>query len=153
MCHHKQSFDCYNFLSLDRKKNLLSENLISQKETLPVTMGRFRRAFTAKEKLAAIAHAEAHGNRPASHEFSIDESQHPPVEKAEAKTTDHAAQETSQQRSSEKLPQIEEKVLEFEMEHRRCGQSVSTTEIRIHGTKVAMSIKTSKLRLIGATPS
>ena len=43
--------------------------------------------------------------------------------------------------SSKKSPQIVEKVLEFVMERRQCGQSVCTSEISVHGTKVSMSMK------------
>ena len=104
-------------------------------------MGRFRRAFTAKEKLAAIAYAEAHGNRAAGHEFSIDESNIRQRRKQKLRLQTMPRKKQANRGSSEKFPQIEEKVLEFVMERRRCGQSVSTSEIRIHGTKVAKSMK------------
>lgn len=37
-------------------------------------IGKVRQSFTAKEKLRVITYAEAHSNRAASREFTIDES-------------------------------------------------------------------------------
>ena len=104
-------------------------------------MGRFRRAFTAKEKLAAIDYAEAHGNRAAGREFFIDESNIRQWRKQKPRLQTMPRKKQANRGSSEKFPKIEEKVLEFVMERRQCRQSVSTSEICIHGTKVAKSMK------------
>ena len=95
-------------------------------------MGRFRRAFTAKEKLAAVAYAEAHGNRAAGREFTIDESCIRQWRKQKSRLQAMPRKKQADRGSVEKFPQIEEKVLEFVLERRPCGKSVSTSEIRVH---------------------
>ena len=104
-------------------------------------MGHFRRAFTAKEKLAAVAYAEAHGNRAAGREFTIDESCIRQWRKQKSRLQAMPRKKQADRGSAEKFAQIEEKVLEFVLERRRCGKSVSTSEIRVHAIKVAKSMK------------
>ena len=86
-------------------------------------MGRFRRAFTAKEKLAAIAFAEAQGNRAAGREFSVDESCIRQWRKQKSKLQAMPATKKADRGKSEQFPQMEEKVLEWVLE--RCLQGNS----------------------------
>ena len=76
-------------------------------------MGRFRRAFTAKEKLAAIAFAEAQGYRAAGCEFSEDESCIRQWRKQKSRLQAMPATKKADRVKSEQFPQMEEKMLEW----------------------------------------
>lgn len=75
-------------------------------------MGRIRRAFSSKEKLAAIAFAEAHGNRAAGREFTVDESCIRQWRRQKSKLEAMPTTKKAARGSSEKFPQVEEHILE-----------------------------------------
>lgn len=104
-------------------------------------MGRIRRAFTTKEKLAAIAFAESHGNRAAGREFTVDESCVRQWRRQKAKLQTMPTTKKADRGSSEKFPTVEEHVLEWVLDRRRQGIAVSTVEIRLQSRLVAKKLK------------
>ena len=115
---HKQSFDCsyYCYCCCQERKN-------------SAVMGRFRRAFTAKEKPAAIAFAEAQGNQAAGHELGVDESCIRLWRKQKSRLQAMPATKKADRGKLEQFPQMEEKVLEWVLERQCQGIAVSVVEI------------------------
>ena len=127
--HHKHYFDCSYccyFCCQERKNSAV--------------MGHFRRAFTAKEKLAVIAFAEAQGNQAASCEFNIDESCIQQWGKQKSRLQAMPATKKADRGKSEQFPQRKEKVLEWVLELRCQGIAVSMVKIRLQARLIAKKL-------------
>ena len=109
-------------------------------------MGRIRRAFSSKEKLAAIAFAEAHGNRAAGREFAVDESCIRHWRKQKSKLEAMPTTKKAARGSSEKFPQVEERILEWVSDRRRQGIAISTVEIRLQAKLIAKKLHVKDFR-------
>ena len=103
-------------------------------------MGRVRRAFTAKEKLAAVSYADAHGNRAAGREFTIDESCIRQWRRQRSRLEKMPSTKKADRGTSEKFPQVEQQVYDWVSERHLQGIAVSTVEIRLQGRLIAKKL-------------
>ena len=99
-----------------------------------------RRAFTAKEKLAAVSYADAHGNRAAGREFTIDESCIRQWRRQRSRLEKMPSTKKADRGTSEKFPQVEQQVYDWVSERRLQGIAVSTVEIRLQGRLIAKKL-------------
>ena len=94
-------------------------------------MGRIRNAFTAGEKLRAVAYAEAQGNRAAGREFTISEANIRQWRKQKDRLQKLPKQKKAERGSTAHHPELETQLLAWTLDVRQQGIGLTTTEIRI----------------------
>ena len=100
-------------------------------------MGKVRQSYTAKEKLKVIAYAEAHGNRAAGREFTVDESNVRAWRKQKDRLQKLPKTKMADRGSSAHFPAIEKELLPWVNDRRQQGLSISTTELRLKALNIA----------------
>lgn len=103
-------------------------------------MGKERNAYTAKEKLAVIAYAEARGNRAAGREFSVGESSVRDWRRIKDRLKKMPRMKKADRKGQAQYPEVEEKLIEWVTDRRRRGIAVSTVEIRFFGKQIATDL-------------
>ena len=89
-------------------------------------MGRIRKSYTAKEKLAVIKFAEAHGNRAAGREFGVGEASVRDWRRMKDRLAKLPKTKQADRGSKAHFQQVEEQLLEWVTDRRRQGIAVST---------------------------
>ena len=100
-------------------------------------MGQVRISFTAKEKLRVVAYAEAHGNRAAGREFSVNESNVRLWRNQKDRLKQMPKTKMANRGSAVHYPEIEADLLKWVTDRRLQGYGISTTELRLKGLHVA----------------
>jgi len=91
-------------------------------------MGKVRQSsYTAKEKLRVIAYAEAHGNRAAGREFTIDESN----VRSWRKQKDRIQKMPKSKMANRGKSAIEKELMPWANDRRQQGLSISSIELRL----------------------
>jgi len=98
-------------------------------------MDKVRQSFTAKEKLRVIAYAEAHGNRAAGREFTIDESNVRSWRKQKDRIQKMPKSKMANRGKSALWPAIEKELMPWVNDRRQQGLSISSTELCLKALK------------------
>ena len=118
-------------LMLDLKKPVLPE-----RNTLAIK----RQAFTAKEKLAAVAYADTHGNRATGRKFNVDESCVRQWRKQQSQLEEMPSTKQADRGTFEKFPQLELLVYSWVLECRSKGIELSTGEVLRQARRIARKL-------------
>lgn len=100
-------------------------------------MGNIRQSFTVREKLKVIAYAEAHGNRAAGRQFSINEANARLWRRQRDRLQQLPKTKMAERGRSALFPDLEAELLIWVTERRQQGYGVSTAEIRVKALKIA----------------
>ena len=106
-------------------------------------MGKVRNAYTAREKLAAVKFAEAHGNRAAGGEFGINQASIREWRKKKDRLKKLPKTKQAERDSKAHFPEVEAESMTWIEDQRRQGIAVSTAEIRLQASQVAQRLKIS----------
>ncbi|MCU7901008.1 MAG: hypothetical protein KZQ66_02470, partial [Candidatus Thiodiazotropha sp. (ex Lucinoma aequizonata)] len=112
-------------------------NLLPRISLSSIKMGRVRNAYTAREKLAVIKYAEAHGNRAAGREFSVGESSVRDWRRMKDRLAKLPKTKQAERGSKAHFPEVEVQLLEWITDRRRQGIAVATIEIRLQAKMIA----------------
>ena len=100
-------------------------------------MGKIRQSFTAREKLKVIAYAEAHGNRAAGREYSINEANIRQWRKQKERLQKLPSTKMAERGSSAHFPELEADILKWVTDRRLQGYGISTAELRLKAILMA----------------
>ncbi|CAC5369508.1 unnamed protein product [Mytilus coruscus] len=103
-------------------------------------MGKIRQSFTVKEKLKVVAYAEAHGNRAAGREFTIDEKNVRNWRKLKERLQKMPKTKKANRGSAPHFPDLEKALMPWVTDRRQQGFALSTTELRLKAIHLSKSL-------------